>query len=61
MKDANSVFRCPWCGDIPIYVRYHDREWGRPQTESRKLFKKLCLDGQQAGLSWLTVLRKTQG
>ncbi|PID42569.1 MAG: DNA-3-methyladenine glycosylase I [Proteobacteria bacterium] len=50
--------RCSWCGDDPLYVDYHDSIWGRPVASSRELFAKLCLDGQQAGLSWITVLRK---
>ncbi len=50
--------RCGWCGTEPIYVAYHDREWGRPETGSRALFEKLVLDGFQAGLSWLTILKK---
>jgi len=50
--------RCPWCGTDPLYVHYHDRVWGRPEYDSEALFEKLCLDGQQAGLSWLTILRK---
>ena len=50
--------RCPWCGTDPQYVDYHDRVWGRPVADSRELFAKLCLDGQQAGLSWITILRK---
>ncbi len=50
--------RCPWCGTDPLYVAYHDREWGRPEGDSRALFEKLVLDGFQAGLSWLTILRK---
>jgi DNA-3-methyladenine glycosylase I len=50
--------RCGWCGTEPIYVAYHDREWGRPETSSRALFEKLVLDGFQAGLSWLTILKK---
>ena len=50
--------RCGWCGAKPIYVAYHDREWGRPETGSRALFEKLVLDGFQAGLSWLTILNK---
>ena len=50
--------RCGWCGAEPIYVAYHDREWGRPETDSRALFEKLVLDGFQAGLSWLTILKK---
>ena len=53
--------RCPWCGDAPDYVEYHDRVWGRPVTDRDELFEKLCLDGQQAGLSWLTILRKQAG
>src|SRR5690606_22359722 len=50
--------RCPWCGTDPDYVRYHDEVWGRPVAEGQQLFEKLCLDGQQAGLSWITILRK---
>lgn len=53
--------RCPWCGNQPDYVDYHDNVWGRPVTGRNELFEKLCLDGQQAGLSWLTILRKQQG
>lgn len=52
--------RCAWCGTDPLYVAYHDREWGRPETDSRALFEKLVLDGFQAGLSWLTILRKRE-
>ncbi|MBJ6136231.1 DNA-3-methyladenine glycosylase I [Marinobacter litoralis] len=50
--------RCPWCGTDPLYVHYHDTVWGRPEYDDQALFEKLCLDGQQAGLSWLTILRK---
>ncbi|MDH3668040.1 MAG: DNA-3-methyladenine glycosylase I [Paracoccaceae bacterium] len=50
--------RCTWCGTEPIYVDYHDTEWGRPETDSRALFEKLILDGFQAGLSWITILKK---
>ena len=50
--------RCPWCGDDPLYVRYHDTEWGVPEHDDRALFEKLILDGFQAGLSWITILRK---
>lgn len=49
---------CPWPGDDLEYRRYHDEEWGRAEFDSQQLFAKLCLDGQQAGLSWLTILRK---
>jgi len=50
--------RCGWCGTEPLYVAYHDTEWGRPETDSRALYEKLVLDGFQAGLSWLTILKK---
>ena len=50
--------RCRWCGTDPLYVAYHDQVWGRAQFDGRELFAKLCLDGQQAGLSWITILRK---
>jgi DNA-3-methyladenine glycosylase I len=52
------VQRCSWCGADPLYCDYHDRVWGRPVSDGRDLFAKLCLDGQQAGLSWITILRK---
>jgi DNA-3-methyladenine glycosylase I len=50
--------RCPWCGTDPLYVAYHDTEWGVPERDSRALWEKLILDGFQAGLSWITILRK---
>ena len=50
--------RCSWCGDNPLYVKYHDTEWGIPEYNSKALFGKLILDGAQAGLSWITILRK---
>jgi DNA-3-methyladenine glycosylase I len=50
--------RCGWCGVDPLYVRYHDREWGVPVRKDRKLFEFLVLEGAQAGLSWITILRK---
>ena len=50
--------RCPWCGNDPLYVHYHDTVWGRPEYDDLALFEKLCLDGKQAGLSWITILRK---
>ena len=52
------VERCDWAGDIPLYQDYHDTEWGVPEYDSRALFEKLILDGFQAGLSWITILRK---
>ena len=56
----DSKTRCEWAGDIPVYVAYHDDEWGRPVHDDRKLFEMLTLEGMQAGLSWLTVLRKRE-
>ena len=56
---ANS-FRCAWCGSDPLYVAYHDQEWGVPERDSRALWEKLVLDGFQAGLSWITILRKRE-
>jgi len=53
--------RCPWCGDDPLYVAYHDEEWGVPVRDDRRLFEKLILEGAQAGLSWITVLRRREG
>jgi DNA-3-methyladenine glycosylase I len=50
--------RCWWCGDTPDYVAYHDDEWGVPVRDEHRLFEKLCLEGFQSGLSWLTILRK---
>jgi DNA-3-methyladenine glycosylase I len=50
--------RCWWPGEDPLYIRYHDEEWGRPVTDDRRLFEKICLEGFQSGLSWLTILRK---
>jgi DNA-3-methyladenine glycosylase I len=50
--------RCPWCGDDPLYVAYHDEEWGVPSHDDRHLFEMLVLEGAQAGLSWITILKK---
>ena len=50
--------RCPWCGTDPVYVAYHDHDWGVPEHDGRALWEKLVLDGFQAGLSWITILRK---
>jgi DNA-3-methyladenine glycosylase I len=52
--------RCAWAGDDPLYVRYHDEEWGVPQHDDRRLFEMLILEGAQAGLSWITILRKRE-
>ena len=54
----NEKTRCPWPTDIPIYIDYHDNEWGRPVHDDNKLFEMLILEGAQAGLSWITVLKK---
>jgi hypothetical protein len=54
----DGLIRCPWPGTDPLYVAYHDEEWGVPEFDSRALFEKLILDGFQAGLSWITILRK---
>jgi len=57
---ADGICRCPWCGTDPLYVAYHDDEWGVPERDDRALFEKLILDGFQAGLSWITILRKRE-
>src|SRR4051812_32302621 len=60
-KDCESkVVRCSWCGDDPLYVAYHDKEWGVPVHNDRKLFEFLTLETFQAGLSWITILRKRE-
>ena len=59
IKHADGILRCPWPKeDIPLYVAYHDAEWGVPEYDDRALYEKLMLDGFQAGLSWITILRK---
>ena len=55
---ADGKMRCPWPGEDPLYVAYHDTEWGVPEYDDRALYEKLILDGFQAGLSWITILRK---
>ena len=57
---APQIIRCWWCGTDPLYVRYHDEEWGRAVTRDSRLYEKVCLEGFQAGLSWLTILRKRE-
>jgi DNA-3-methyladenine glycosylase I len=57
---TDGIARCRWCGVDPLYVGYHDHEWGRPQTDDHRLFEKICLEGFQSGLSWLTILRKRE-
>jgi DNA-3-methyladenine glycosylase I len=56
----HTMPRCPWCGEDPLYVAYHDTEWGVPQHDDLKLFEFLILEGAQAGLSWHTILRKRE-
>jgi len=58
VKGADGLSRCPWPGVDPLYVAYHDEEWGVPEYDDRAMFEKLVLDGFQAGLSWITILRK---
>lgn len=53
--------RCDWCGDDPLYVSYHDKEWGVPLRDERSMFEFLLLEGAQAGLSWIAILRKREG
>ena len=60
MDRTNGPIRCPWCGTDPLYVAYHDHEWGRPEHDPRKLFELLILESFQAGLSWITILRKRE-
>ena len=55
-----SVIRCPWAGSGPLYQRYHDTEWGVPLHDDRQLFEMLLLEGAQAGLAWITILRKRE-
>src|SRR5690349_11373703 len=57
---VDGLKRCAWPGDDPLYVAYHDTEWGVPEYDSRALYEKLVLDGFQAGLSWITILRKRE-
>jgi DNA-3-methyladenine glycosylase I len=56
-----TIKRCAWCGDHPLYITYHDKEWGVPVYDDRGLFEMLILEGAQAGLNWLTILKKREG
>ncbi|WP_295447335.1 DNA-3-methyladenine glycosylase I [uncultured Thiodictyon sp.] len=58
---GDALVRCGWCGSDPLYIDYHDREWGVPSRDESHLFEMLTLEGAQAGLSWLTILRKRDG
>ncbi len=59
-RGPDGRLRCAWCRSDPDYVVYHDTEWGRPTRDDRALFEKICLEGFQSGLSWLTILRKRE-
>ena len=59
-RGEDGVVRCFWAGSDPLYRRYHDEEWGFPVADDRRLFEKICLEGFQSGLSWLTILRKRE-
>jgi DNA-3-methyladenine glycosylase I len=61
VRGDDGVARCFWGASAPEYVSYHDTEWGFPVADDRRLFEKLCLEGFQSGLSWLTILRKREG
>jgi DNA-3-methyladenine glycosylase I len=61
MENADNSTRCPWCGSDPVYTAYHDLEWGRPERDPKRLFELLILESFQAGLSWITILRKREG
>ncbi|PPQ39951.1 DNA-3-methyladenine glycosylase I [Rhodoblastus acidophilus] len=58
ISHEDGLLRCPWPGHDPVYLAYHDQEWGAPERDSRALYEKLVLDGFQAGLSWIAILRK---
>ncbi|OJF77494.1 MAG: DNA-3-methyladenine glycosylase [Treponema sp. CETP13] len=60
MVQKDNIHRCTWCGENPLYIAYHDKEWGRPIHDDRLLFEFLVLEGAQAGLSWLTILKKRE-
>jgi DNA-3-methyladenine glycosylase I len=59
-RGEDGIVRCWWPGADPLYIRYHDEEWGFPVEDDRRLFEKVCLEGFQAGLSWITILRKRE-
>ncbi|ESX56894.1 DNA-3-methyladenine glycosylase I [Mesorhizobium sp. RSR380A] len=60
LTGSDGITRCFWHGNLPVYLHYHDHEWGRPVADDRRLFEKICLEGFQSGLSWLTILRKRE-
>jgi DNA-3-methyladenine glycosylase I len=60
LNQSQTIVRCSWCGNDPLYVRYHDEEWGKPVYDDQTLFEFLILESAQAGLSWITILRKRE-
>jgi DNA-3-methyladenine glycosylase I len=60
LRGDDGIVRCAWAGRDPLYVRYHDEEWGRPVRDDHRLYEKLVLEGFQSGLSWLTILKKRE-
>ncbi|OWK72484.1 DNA-3-methyladenine glycosylase I [Pedobacter sp. AJM] len=60
LKTQNSLIRCTWAGTDPLYIKYHDEEWGKPVYDDQTLFEFLILEGAQAGLSWVTILRRRE-
>lgn len=60
LTGADGLKRCCWCGEDALYMKYHDEEWGHPMHDDTRLFEKICLEGFQSGLSWLTILRKRE-
>jgi DNA-3-methyladenine glycosylase I len=60
VRHTDGLCRCSWCGTDPVYVHYHDTDWGLPEYDGRALWEKLILDGFQAGLSWITILKKRE-
>ena len=60
LKGEDKKHRCWWCGTDSFYMKYHDEEWGSPVIDDTRLFEKICLEGFQAGLSWITILRKRE-
>ncbi len=61
MAAEEKIIRCGWCGSDPLYVKYHDEEWGREGCDDKKMFEFLVLESAQAGLSWITILRRREG
>ena len=59
--ETQNTLRCAWCGQDPLYIKYHDEEWGKPVYDDKTLFEFLILEGAQAGLSWITILRRREG